>query len=154
MDNQEKQELSEIVENKKDDIQIIKEEVHAELLEIKELKQILIQKQESFSGPIPHPEHLKKYNQIVPGSANRILKMAESDLEHIQKIQTRENIIESIATVGGLIAGFIIAVIALIGSGYLIMEDHDVAGTILGGGSLTALVGIFIKGRNTNKPKS
>ncbi|MEW6200669.1 MAG: DUF2335 domain-containing protein [bacterium] len=31
-----------------------------------------------YSGPIPLPEHLQKYEQILPGSANRIISMAES----------------------------------------------------------------------------
>ena len=32
---------------------------------------------EKFEGPLPSPEILEKYNVIVPGAAERILKMAE-----------------------------------------------------------------------------
>lgn len=32
---------------------------------------------ETFSGPLPTPEDFGKYNQILPGAADRILKMAE-----------------------------------------------------------------------------
>jgi uncharacterized membrane protein len=30
-----------------------------------------------FAGPLPPPQILEKYNSIVPGSAERIIKMAE-----------------------------------------------------------------------------
>ena len=30
-----------------------------------------------FSGPLPHPEILAKYEDILPGAATRILEMAE-----------------------------------------------------------------------------
>lgn len=31
---------------------------------------------EKFSGPMPHPMHLRGYKEIVPGSAREILDMA------------------------------------------------------------------------------
>ena len=37
---------------------------------------------EEFSGPIPHPQHLREYDNILPGAAERILKMAEKSIEH------------------------------------------------------------------------
>ncbi|MDN5077627.1 DUF2335 domain-containing protein [Aliarcobacter butzleri] len=116
--------------------------------EIGRLEQIIIKREESFSGPLPHPEHFKKYNQIVPGSANRLLKMAEDDLAHAHSMQRKQLNIELFAVVAGLIVGATIALVALIGSGYLIMQGHDIAGAILGGGSLASLVGVFIYGRN------
>jgi uncharacterized membrane protein len=36
----------------------------------------------SFQGPLPPPSHLANYDAIVPGSAERILQMAESSLEY------------------------------------------------------------------------
>lgn len=43
--------------------------------------------EESFSGPIPHPQHLAEYDNILPGSADRILTMAEENLSHNQTCQ-------------------------------------------------------------------
>lgn len=36
-----------------------------------------VQLQQHYSGPLPQPEALAKYDQIVPGAAERIIKMAE-----------------------------------------------------------------------------
>ena len=134
-----------------DDIQILKNEVHTELEEIRQIKQILIKREESFSGPLPHPDHFRKYNQIVPGSANRLLKMAEDDLKHIQDMQKSQDFTNKVATLGGLFAGWSIAIVCLIGSGYLIMNNHDVAGSVLGAGALTSLVSVFVVGKKINK---
>ncbi|TIP90766.1 MAG: DUF2335 domain-containing protein [Mesorhizobium sp.] len=38
--------------------------------------------QERFSGPIAHPRHLRAYDDIVPGSAERIIRMAEKAQDH------------------------------------------------------------------------
>ena len=37
---------------------------------------------EQFSGPIAHPMHLREYEVILPGSADRILGMAEAQQKH------------------------------------------------------------------------
>lgn len=44
---------------------------------------------EFFSGPLPHPDTLQKYEQICPGAANRIIKMAEGQTNHRQKLESR-----------------------------------------------------------------
>ena len=35
-----------------------------------------------YSGPIPPPEIFRGYEEVLPGSAERILKMTERQLEH------------------------------------------------------------------------
>lgn len=49
-----------------------------------EQRKVVIQaiRQESFSGPIPHPELLQKYDEVKPGFAERIISMAERQLDH------------------------------------------------------------------------
>ena len=39
----------------------------------------------SFSGPIPPPNIIKGYEEILPGSADRIIAMAENQSKHRQK---------------------------------------------------------------------
>ncbi|MBY0429661.1 MAG: DUF2335 domain-containing protein [Rhodospirillales bacterium] len=38
--------------------------------------------QEFFCGPLPHPEHFEHYEAAVPGSASRIIGMAEREQRH------------------------------------------------------------------------
>lgn len=44
----------------------------------------------AYSGPIPPPESLEKYEQVVPGSAERILAMAEKEQEHRHKTEDKQ----------------------------------------------------------------
>jgi len=42
-----------------------------------------------YSGPMPLPEHLKGYEDVLPGSAERILKMAENQSAHRISIENK-----------------------------------------------------------------
>jgi uncharacterized membrane protein len=37
---------------------------------------------QAFQGPIPPPDTLQRYDQIIPGAAERILTMAENETAH------------------------------------------------------------------------
>ena len=47
----------------------------------------------------------------------------------------------------GLAAGFIVAVLFLVVSAWLIYNDHDIAGIVLGSFDLVALTAVFVLGR-------
>ena len=40
-----------------------------------------------FSGPVPPPSILQEYDSAIPGSAERILKMAEEQSHHRQELE-------------------------------------------------------------------
>ena len=41
----------------------------------------------SFSGPLPPPEALARYNEVIPGGAERILAMAERQSAHRELLE-------------------------------------------------------------------
>ena len=45
----------------------------------------------ALSGPLPPPEMLAQYEEILPGAAERILSMAERQAEHRQKLEWDES---------------------------------------------------------------
>lgn len=51
---------------------------------------VAVTKSETFSGPIAHPRHLKEYEDILPGSAERILAMAEKQQLHFASLETQQ----------------------------------------------------------------
>ena len=97
-----------------------------------------------WSGPLPQPEALERYNQILPGAAERILSMAETQHEHRLTIET--NVIDSgvAAQKLGTILGFVIVMTVVIGGMFLIFEGKSTAGLAAVISSLTALVGVFV----------
>ena len=57
----------------------------------------------SFEGPIPPPQILQQYNNIVPNAAERILRMAEKQSDHRMDLERRvvySNVRKSYAGMG------------------------------------------------------
>ena len=104
--------------------------------------------EERFSGPIAHPRHLREYEQIVPGSADRIICMAENEMEHGRKLQDVALKADIDDTKSGRRYGFF-ALMALILSALacVYMDKEGVALAFLGMGVI-GTVGLFIKGKN------
>ncbi len=101
---------------------------------------------ESFSGPLPPPQILEKYNEVVPDAAERIIAMAERQSKHRQQLEAK--VIES--DIGnsrlGLHYGLIIGLATVIGGAFCIYSGYEIGGTVLGGTGLTGLVGVFVYG--------
>ena len=71
------------------------------------------------------------YDEVLPGSAERILRMAEKEQDH--RIGWEDEALHKTSRQGhlGLWLGFFIAALALGTSGFLAMNGHDwVAGVI------------------------
>lgn len=83
-----------------------------------------------FAGPLPHPDVLKQYDNIVPGAANRIIQMAESQSKHRRDLEKKvigSNIVNERI---GMIFAFILTVLLLFFSGTLIYMDKPIEGLI------------------------
>ena len=90
---------------------------------------------------------MTQYAAIIPNGAERIMQMAEKQLEH--RIETEKFIVRgqmSQSNMGQFLA-FFIGIAALGAAAYCIIKGHDWAGSILGVGGLTGLVTAFIQGR-------
>ena len=59
--------------------------------QVENCEQIVIAQQ--FSGPIPPPNVLAQYDDIVPGAAERILKMAEN--QAAARIRVEEKVVDN-----------------------------------------------------------
>jgi len=97
-----------------------------------------------FSGPLPPPEVLARYNEIVPNAADRILVMAEKQAEHRQflertviKSDTRQSIV-------GLTLAAVLALVFGLGGIYLIATGHTTDGLVAMLAPLAAVIGVFV----------
>lgn len=109
------------------------------------------QKAELYAGPLPHPSILEKFELILPGAADRILKQAEAQTKH--RIEIEKKVVSADITKSylGLVFGFILG-LSGIGSGvYLATLGFNVFGPLLSGGSLITLVAVFIYGTRSRK---
>lgn len=122
------------------------EETKSKLVEL-----IAMRQQSFYSGPIPHWEDLKKYDEIIPNGADRIMKMAENQSTHrqfIEKEVIKGNNADS--TKGVWFAG-IIGIVGIVGAIILAIFDKNGMSIAIGGGTLASLVGVYLKGTNLDK---
>jgi uncharacterized membrane protein len=130
--------------------------------------------QSTFAGPLPHPDVLAKYNDIQPGFADRIIKMAEAEGEHRRNqekrsldsdIKAREIAQETdLHTIRegfrlqrlGQFCALIIGVFTVAAGTYAAVHGALIAGTFIGSTGVIGLVSVFIWGRerspSTNPP--
>lgn len=108
-------------------------------------------RKEEYSGPIPHPNHLRQYEEIVPGSGDRLIKMTESQVIHRQNNENKIIDCEIKNKNRGQIFGFILALIGLLGGFSLIFYGKDGAGIGTLIGSVAVLVLAFIYGKVSEK---
>ena len=105
----------------------------------------------TFSGPLPPPEILIRYNEAVPDAAERILAMAEKQSAHRISLEDRALTADIGRSNWGLIAGFAVAVVFGIGSFACILSGYSVEGLGLGGMTIVSLVGTFVYGNESKK---
>ena|SRR5882672_5337928 len=98
----------------------------------------------SFSGPLPPPEALDRYNQILPGAAERIIVMAES--QHAHRLGLEKHVIHSNVSAQrlGTILGFAVTMTVVIGGIWLIHDGKSGEGLAAVLTALAVLVGVFV----------
>lgn len=101
----------------------------------------------SYSGPIPPPHFLREYEEIVPGSAERILAMAENQTNHRIAMEDRALNSGINRSWGGLLSGFVIGMTCLCFGGFGMLSGHETTGFLFGASGLAGLVGVFVVGK-------
>ena len=105
----------------------------------------------TFSGPLPPPEILVQYNDVVPNGAERIIALAERQAEHRMALENRVIDADIRRSNWGLGVGFLVSLAWLLVSYLVIHEGHAVAGVFLGSLDLVGLVGVFVYGTATRR---
>ncbi len=104
-----------------------------------------------FSGPLPPPEILAKYNDGIPNGAERIMVMAEKQQDHRIYLEGFVITRDSKRADLGLVLGFVIALLLSIFGAVLIYLGKDISGFALIFAPLAALAGIFIQTQKVRK---
>lgn len=105
--------------------------------------------EERFSGPIAHPKHLREYEEVCPGAADRIIRMAEQNLSHNQSMQKAWIDGEIAEAKAGRQYGFGALLALILAASYAAAHDHEtIAGLFLGAGIL-GVIGQLIQGKQS-----
>ncbi len=107
----------------------------------------MIMTKTSFSGPIPPPELLKGYEEVLNGSAERILRMAENQSKHRQEIEKLVITSQMKQTERGQYFGLGIGIFGLILGFVLTILGHSTVAGILFTTTIIGLVSVFVIGK-------
>ena len=114
---------------------------------------LLLQRAE-FSGILPPPELLNQYDQICPGLADRIMKIAEGAAAHchsMDKATLEANIgfhkNQFMEARIGQFCALLIGITAILSGAYVSINGAQIAGGVIGGAGVIGLVSVFIYGR-------
>lgn len=107
-----------------------------------------------YSGPIPPPEMLEKYERLSEGLANRIIQMAEKEGDHRRSLETyvQKAHIDHIkrrdyeAKIGQIFA-FLVAITTILAGTYAVTCGYNITGTVISLSGLAGIVSAFIYGR-------
>jgi len=100
------------------------------------------------SGPLPDPEILAGYEKVMPGAAERIFKMAETEQHERHLMAYREHRVKSVATLLGQILAFLMGMTGIVGGVYLVARDKSLAGFSVFITSLAALCAVYLYNRH------
>lgn len=112
----------------------------------------------SPNPPFPPPELLRGYEQVCPGGADRIIRIAEAEGGHRRQMEQNEFAaqVESMRRGYregrlGQIFAFSIATIFLVGGSYVATHGQPWAGRVFGSVGIASIVSTFIWGRTRKK---
>lgn len=110
-----------------------------------------------YSGPLPHPAILKQFEEFIPGSADRILKIFEEQTTHRQyleksreehnQILEKSNLDNTHKQISkGQFLGFFICLAALISGTICALSGAEIPGSLFGTAGVAGLAAVFIYG--------
>ena len=103
---------------------------------------------QQFSGPVPHPEILRGYDQIFPGAAERILTMAELDQKHQIELESSAQHLAAKEIKRGQIFGLVVSISAFITSIASLILSFEKAAMVIVGTTVVGLVTVFLTSRS------
>ena len=100
----------------------------------------------THSGPLPHPETLKGYDEVIPNGGERIMVLTERNFEHRTNIETKIVDSQTNQVTRGQWMAFIIALSFLGCATACILNGKEWHGSAIGISTLVALVYVFMTG--------
>ncbi len=111
-------------------------------------------RESKYSGPIPPPESLEYYESVLPGAADRILRMAEENAKSLRETASRQLDIDSSVeqnrhdeTSKGQHFGLGATILAFSVTALALALGYPAVAGIISSATIVALAAVFVTGR-------
>jgi uncharacterized membrane protein len=105
----------------------------------------------SFHGPLPHPSLLARYNEVIPGGADRIMAMAERQSAHREALEAQMIAANLASQTRGSIFAFLLCLVTILGGMFLIYSGKSGVGLASVIASLAGLASVFFVARREQR---
>lgn len=114
-------------------------------------QQFTAMRAELYTGELPHPDHLERFEAMCPGATDRWLTRVESQGEHRQRMENKwMNFTGTSQLLGSIFGG--LAVLGGIGVGaFLIYQDKNIVGLTAFLTPLALVGGIFYREKGSQR---
>ncbi len=104
-----------------------------------------------FSGPLPPPAEMERYEAICPGFAEKLMERYIKQSDHRMSLESKVIDSDIKNSARGQIFAFILALTTILIGGLLIYLNKTVIGIVSILGALSAVVGVFVYGNESKK---
>ena len=109
------------------------------------------QRTATWSGPLPPPPVLKQYDDLVPGAAERMVRITESQAEHRIRMESAVILGDARRSAAGLIFAFILSLLIISLGAYAVIWGNPWVGVAVIGINIAGLAGVFVYGTNSRR---
>lgn len=104
-----------------------------------------ITRSESHSGPLPHPNILRGYAELIPDGVERVMRMAEKQQDHEHKMDGQRETTARFGIVGAFVGMFL----GFGTTAFALHMGQGAAAGVIATGTIAGLAGAFIYGTKT-----
>lgn len=87
--------------------------------------------EQSYRGPIPPAAEFERYNNTLPGAADRILRMSESQQAYDHRIAGREQWLYHLSKLFAHVIVLIVFLFSIAAGTYLVIHGHNTTGLVV-----------------------
>ena len=98
----------------------------------------------AYSGPLPHPDILRQYEDVVPGSAALIIKQFEEQSRHRRSMEAKVISSGTFSQRIGTVTAAVIGIGGVAGGLWLAQDGKGVDGLATLFGTLASLIAVFL----------
>jgi len=100
-----------------------------------------------WQGPLPSPESLARFNQVVPGAAERMIRMAEKQQDHRMALETKVSTEQISQSARGQYFALLISLAILVVGTFAIYSGYPGSGATIVTSTIIGMAYVFITGK-------
>lgn len=113
----------------------------------------IVQTQELWHGPLPHPQIVEEFRRLIPDAPERIFRQWEDQSRHRREYERRALEASIRKDRIGQFAAITFALVALAVVAFAIWQGQPWVAGVLGGSMIVAVVGAFLYERRSRDGK-